>query len=64
LDPEGVKILGNVVFRRKPQSTFCECEAVVSLRHTYLGFFLLDSDDITKLIMGAIWNFAKGIGLH
>jgi hypothetical protein len=23
LDPEDIKILGNVVLRRKPQSTFC-----------------------------------------
>jgi hypothetical protein len=52
--------VGNVVVRRKPQSTF---EAVVSLRHTYLGSFFLDPEDIMELGMGAIWNFAKGTGL-
>jgi len=41
----------------------CECEALASLRHSYLGFFFLDPEDVGKLGMGAIWNFAKGIGL-
>jgi hypothetical protein len=41
----------------------CECEALVSLRHTYLRFFFLDPEDIRKLSTGAIWNFAKGTGL-
>jgi len=41
----------------------CECEALVSLRHTYLGSFFLDLEDIRVLGMGAIWNFAKGTGL-
>ena len=41
----------------------CECEALASLRHTYLGFFFLDPEDIRELDMGAIWNFAKGTGL-
>ena len=27
----------------------CECEAVVSLRHTYLGSFFLDSEDVRSL---------------
>ena len=38
----------------------CECEALASLRHSYLGCFLLDPEDIRELGMGAIWNFAKG----
>jgi hypothetical protein len=25
---------------------FCECESLVSLRHTYLGSFLLDPEDV------------------
>ena len=38
-------------------------EALASLRHTYLGSFFLAPEDIRKLIIGAIWNFAKGTGL-
>ena len=41
----------------------CECEALVSLKHTYLGSFFLEPEDISKLRIGAIWNFAKGTGL-
>jgi len=41
----------------------CECEALASLRYTYLGSFFLDPEDIRKLSMGAIWNFTKGTGL-
>jgi len=41
----------------------CECEALASLRHTYLGSLFLDLEDIRELGMRAIWNFAKGTGL-
>jgi hypothetical protein len=41
----------------------CECEALASLRHTLLGSFFLDPEDIRLLGVGAIWNFAKGTGL-
>jgi len=41
----------------------CECGALASLRHTYLGSIFLDPEDIRVLGMGAIWNFAKGTGL-
>ena len=41
----------------------CECEALASLRHTYLGSFFLDPKDVRELGVGAIWNFAKGTGL-
>jgi hypothetical protein len=41
----------------------CECEALASLRHKYLGSFFLDPEDIRLLGVGAIWNFAKGTGL-
>jgi len=41
----------------------CECEALASLRHTYLGSFFLDTEDIKKLVVGAIWNFGKGTGV-
>jgi hypothetical protein len=40
----------------------CACEALASLRHSYLGSFL-DPEDIRKLNIRAIWNFAKGTGL-
>jgi len=38
-------------------------EALASLRHTYLGSFFLDPEDIRKQNTGAIWNFVKGTGL-
>jgi hypothetical protein len=41
----------------------CECEALASLKHTHLGSFSLDPEDIRKLIVGAIWYFAKGTGV-
>jgi len=41
----------------------CECEALASLRHAYLGSLFLDPEDIQELGMGAIWNFPKGTGL-
>jgi hypothetical protein len=40
----------------------CECEALASLRYTYLGSFFLDPEDIGVLGLGNIWNFAKGTG--
>jgi len=42
----------------------CACEALASFRHSYLGSFFLDPEDVSKLILGAIWKFAKGTGLH
>ena len=39
----------------------CSCEALVSLKHVYMGSFFLDQDDIKSL--GTIWNFSKGTGL-
>jgi hypothetical protein len=41
----------------------CECEALTSLRHQYLGSFFLDPEDIRVLGVGAIWNCIKGTGL-
>jgi hypothetical protein len=41
----------------------CECEALASLRHAYLGSFFSDPEDVRELGVGAIWNFAKGTGL-
>jgi len=41
----------------------CECEALATLRRTYLASFFFDTEDIRKLSIGAICNFAKGTGL-
>ena len=41
----------------------CVCEVLASLRHTHLGSFFLDPEDIRKLSIVAIWYFAKGSGL-
>jgi hypothetical protein len=41
----------------------CECEALVSLRYTYLGSFCLDTEDIRVVAVRAIWNHAKETGL-
>jgi hypothetical protein len=41
----------------------CECEALASPRHRYLGYFFLNPEDIRVLGAGAIWNFAKGTRL-
>jgi len=41
----------------------CECEALSSLRHVYLGSFFLEPEDINSISLGAIWNFSKATGL-
>jgi hypothetical protein len=33
------------------------------IRHSYLDSFSLDPEDIMNLIIGSIWNSAKGTGL-
>ena len=55
-------VLGNVVLRRKLQSTFCECEALASLRYTYLGSFFLEPEDIRKLSKGPTGTLLKEQG--
>ena len=42
----------------------CECEALASLRHMYLGSFFLEPEDIRSLGLGAIWNFSKATESH
>jgi hypothetical protein len=37
----------------------CACEALASLRHSYLGSFL-DPEVIRKINIAAIWKFVKG----
>jgi hypothetical protein len=41
----------------------CECEALVSLRHMYLGSFFLEPEDIKSIGLGDIWSFGNAIGL-
>jgi len=41
----------------------CECEALASLRHAYLGSFFLELEDINSISLGVIWNFSKVTGL-
>jgi len=41
----------------------CECEALASLIHVYLGSFFLGPEDIRSLGLGAIWNQCKFVGL-
>jgi len=40
----------------------CDCDALATHRHTYLGSFLLDPEDVRSLSLGTVWNFL-GIGL-
>jgi hypothetical protein len=42
----------------------CECEALATHRHIYLGSFFLDPEDIGGLSLGAIWISIKGAGLY
>jgi hypothetical protein len=41
----------------------CECEALVTLRHIYVGSFFLDPEDGRGLNLRAIWNFFRRTGL-
>jgi len=40
----------------------CDCEAVASLRHVYLGSFL-EPEDFKSISLGTIWNFSKATGV-
>jgi hypothetical protein len=41
----------------------CECEALATLRHVYLGSVFLEPEDIKSIRLGAIWNLSKVTGL-
>jgi hypothetical protein len=56
-------LVGNDTGEKSSVHILCECEDFASLRHTYLGYFFLDPEDVRVLGVGAIWNFAKGTGL-
>jgi hypothetical protein len=40
-----------------------ECEALVTLRHIYLGSIFLGPEDVGGLSLRAIWNFFRRTGL-
>jgi hypothetical protein len=40
-----------------------ECEALATLSLTYLGFSLIDPEDVLNLSLGNNWNLIKGMGL-
>ena len=40
----------------------CNCKALASLRHAYLGCSFLDPEDINSISLGANWNFRKVTG--
>ena len=41
----------------------CECEALASLRHTYLGSFFLEPEDIKSISLGAICSYGRATTL-
>jgi hypothetical protein len=41
----------------------CECEALATLRHVYLGPFFLDPENVRGLSLRAVWNFYRRTGL-
>ena len=43
---------------------FCECEALASLRHAYLGSFLLEPEDIKSLAWGPSGTIVRLRGSH
>jgi hypothetical protein len=48
--------------RKKPQPTPCECEALVSLGHAYLGSSVLDPGDVKCQVCGPFGASEKGQG--
>jgi hypothetical protein len=41
----------------------CECEALATLRHIYLGSFFLDPENVRDLSIRVIWKFFRRTGL-
>jgi hypothetical protein len=39
--------------------SLCECEALASLRHVYLGSFFLEPEDIKNKSLGTIWKISS-----
>jgi len=40
----------------------CECKALASFRHAYLGSFFLEPEGVESISLGAVWNFSKATG--
>jgi hypothetical protein len=40
----------------------CECEALASHRHAYLGSSFSEPENIQRISLGAIWNFSRVTG--
>jgi hypothetical protein len=41
----------------------CECEALASLRHAYLGSIFMEPRDIMHASMGVIYGYLRAAGL-
>ena len=41
----------------------CDCEALASIRHAYLGSFFLEPEGIRRSDLGTIWNYTNASGL-
>jgi len=41
----------------------CECETLASLRHTYLGSFFLELEDIKSMSLGAVCSYGRATRL-
>ena len=41
----------------------CECEALATLRHTYLGYVFSDPEDLRNQNIGTVWSFIEATGL-
>jgi hypothetical protein len=60
-----VPCVGNAGLGRKPQPMcLCECEALATLSHIYLRYFLLEPEDIRGLIWGQFGTSLEGQGCH
>jgi hypothetical protein len=63
----GASLLGTLKDNGAGEETsalvFARCEALVTLRHIYLGPFFMDPKDIRGLSLGAVWNFLRRTGL-
>jgi hypothetical protein len=64
-NPEGVRLPGLLREKKGNLGSFFDPEVIkilslsetlASLRHTYLGSFFLDPEDIRKLSVGAMWK--------
>jgi len=56
-----IRLIDSPMFRRcgaeevTSAHILCECEALATLRHTYLDSFFLEPKDIRGLTLGSIW---------